>query len=296
MRTNLFYVGVLGGLILLGLLGSGFSDTLPVVLTETASVVVDLEETTPVATDSEETAPAVTQVKGKEIPSPEKKYLSYKGFIASPNLFRKDGQKGFGFDIVFGYYIGDIYYERKDDLSHFFEPIGYTLLCGDIKWALMKKEKKWGLSLGGVGVIPFKGTSSSSTQAGGDIKDVTPFGYGYLAIGREFKRGNFCTGLLYGQIENYFNPLSRQVEIKTDKGIFLGLERILFNRCLGIELLYSLSPEETDGQKAKGYHLLINTFIERFIGFDVAFLIAPDNFSVMGYFNARLTLFPYKKI
>ncbi|MBU0567518.1 hypothetical protein KKC52_05650 [bacterium] len=280
---------VICGLSLYALPVCGFSDTLPVVSGETTPVITDSEETMPIATqavNSEETTPAVTQAK----PPEKKKHLSFKGFIATPNLFRKDGQRGLGFDVVFGYYIGDIYYERKDDPNHFFEPIKYTLLCGDVKWALMKREKDWGLAVGGVGVIPFKGNSSSSTGGGGDVKDVNPFGYGYIATGREFKSGNFRAGLLYGQLEDYFNPLSNKVEIKADKGIFLGLERIFFDRRLGIEFLYPIAPKEAED----GTHLLINTFIERFIGFDLAFLIAPDNFSVMGYFNARLTLFPYK--
>ena len=98
MIGNLSKICVLCGLILPALPVCGFSDTLPVVFPDTTPAVVDPEETVPVVTDSEDTTPAVSAETSPAVTcareTEKKKHLSFKGFIASPNLFRKDGQRG----------------------------------------------------------------------------------------------------------------------------------------------------------------------------------------------------------
>jgi hypothetical protein len=223
---------------------------------------------------------------------PEEIKLLNTGLILIPTAYRRDNKIGFNTDFIIAYYIGELWYKYeygvgKED-SGFFEPIKFLFLSGDFKFSLLKEKKKTPhLGTGYEWFLVLQGSAPSPTQMGGEFSGKSDrFGFPYFIISKEFKNTRYHLGMMSGEIGKLLNPLSKYMKVASKKALIFGIDTKLFKRRINIEGICPLGS---------GTHLLINTSIERFIGFELGFMKMPDGISVVGYFGVRLTIFPYIK-
>jgi hypothetical protein len=223
---------------------------------------------------------------------PEEIKLLNTGLILIPTAYRRDNKIGFNTDFIIAYYIGELWYkykynEGKED-SGFFEPIKFLFLSGDFKFSLLKeREKIPHFGAGYEWFLVLQGSAPSPAQMGGEFSGKSDrFGFPYFILSKEFKNIRYHLGMMSGEIGKLLNPLSKYMEVDAKKTLIFGIDTRLFDRKINIEGIYPLGSK---------FHLLVNTSIERFIGFELAFMKTPDGISVVGYFGVRLTIFPYIK-
>lgn len=224
-----------------------------------------------------------------EVGSPTSKWigtLSNTGLILVPTAYRRNDKKGFNIDAIIAYYIGDLWHSMNG--GEFFNPIKFLFLSGDFKYSLLKeKEIIPHFGAGYEWFLVLKGGASSASQMGGEFSGKSDrFGYPYFVFSKKFKHLNCHCGMMFGELDKLFNPLSEFVTLDSKKALIFGIDTKLFNRKINIE---GISP------LGSGFHLLLNTSIERFVGFDLSFMKSPDGLSIMGYFGIRFTIFPYIK-
>ncbi|MDI6736335.1 MAG: hypothetical protein QME42_09140 [bacterium] len=212
--------------------------------------------------------------------------LSNTGLILIPTGYRRNSKSGFNTDFIIAYYTGELWHSMAG--GEFFEPIKFLFLSTDFKYCLLKEKKKTpGLGVGYEWFLVIKGQAATTAQMGGQFSGKSDrFGYPYLMVSKKFKNTGYHLGMMSGDIGKLLNPLSEYMEVDGKKAIIFGLDTKLFNRQINIE---GIMP--TGGKS----HLLINTSIERFLGFDLCFMKMPDGFSVIGYFGIRMTILPHIK-
>ncbi|MFH1563522.1 MAG: hypothetical protein ABIF11_08960 [Nitrospirota bacterium] len=205
------------------------------------------------------------------------------GLILVPTAYRRDSKSGFNADFIIASYIGELWHSMNG--GELFEPIKFLFLSTDFKYCLLKeKEKIPSLGAGYEWFLVIQGQAPTPAQMGGQFSGKSDrFGYPYLMMSKKFKNIGCHLGMMSGEIGSLLNPLSKDMEVTGKKAIIFGLETKLFNRQINIE---GIMP--TGGKS----HLLINTSIERFLGFDIGFMKMPKGFSIIGYFGIRMTIFP----
>lgn len=215
------------------------------------------------------------------------------GLMLIPTAYRRDDKLGFNTDFLIAYYIGELWYKYKYDEgrkkdSGLFEPIKFLFLSADFKFSLLKEKTQIpNVGCGYEWFLVLQGAASTPAQMGGEFSGKSDrFGFPYLIFSKEFKNKKYHLGVMSGEIGKLVNPLSKYMAVTSNKTLIFGFETKLFNRRINIE---GFSPLDS------GSTLVINTSIERFIGFDLGFIKTKDGFSVIGYFGARLTIFPYKR-
>ncbi len=206
------------------------------------------------------------------------------GLILVPTAYRRDSKSGLNADFIFAYYIGELWHSMAG--GELFEPIKFLFLSTDFKYCLLKeKEKIPGLGVGYEWFLVIQGQAATPAQMGGQFSGKSDrFGYPYLMVSKKFKNTGYHLGMMSGEIGHLLNPLSEYMKVSDKKALVFGLDTKLFNRQINIE-----------GIIPSGDNLLINTSIERFLGFDLCFMKTPDGFSVVGYFGIRMTIFPHIK-
>jgi len=208
------------------------------------------------------------------------------GLILVPTAYRLDDKLGFNTDFIIAYYIGELWH--KIDKSEFFEPIKFLFLSGDFKFSILKEKKQSPhLGAGYEWFLVLQGAAATPAQMGGEFSGKSKrFGYPYIILSKKFKYLNGHLGMMSGELGKLINPLSEFASLNSQKAIIFGLETKLFNRKINLEGIY---PRGDD------VHLLINTSIERFLGFDLSFMKVPHGLSIIGYFGVRLSIFPHIK-
>lgn len=202
------------------------------------------------------------------------------GIIFTPTGYTK--KQRFGGSLGFVYYIGDIIRKEKNE-TNYLNPIKSFYFLADAKASPLK-----GLAIGGEGFIVLQGSQPEGEHkmsGGGSIGTETKvFGFLYLTGSKNIKKNLVSLGVLYGSIQNIFNPLIHNfdIEIKEENlAYFLSLDTNIFKRGLGIEVI-----------KPKGFnYILLNTSIEKFFGFSFSLFKASDILSLIGYFGIRLDIF-----
>lgn len=214
------------------------------------------------------------------------------GLILIPTAYRRDNKRGFNTDFIIAYYIGELWYKyeygvgKKD--SGFFEPIKFLFVSTDFKFSLLKeKERIPHFGMGYEWFLVLQGEAPSPAQMGGKFSGKSErFGFPYFILSKEFKNTRYHLGMMSGEIGKLLNPLSKYMKVDGKKAVIFGIDTTLFARKINIEGICPLDSE---------FHLIVNTSIERFIGFELGFMKMPDGISIVGYFGIRLTIFPYIK-
>ncbi len=201
---------------------------------------------------------------------------------------------GLNADFFIAYYIGNIYADIEE-YNDFFIPIRYLFLSGDIKYRLLREHKFSPAIAGGYQqYLVLTGNASTPAQMGGKVETESTqnYGYSYGLISKQIKGIGIHGGFLSGQMGYLFNPLIPEesfegLSINATSGICVGVDLKINSRRFKIECIYPQITSEN-----KGNYFLINTCIERFLGFDFGCIIVPDGFSIVGGFGVRFTMFP----
>ena len=202
------------------------------------------------------------------------------GIILTPTGFTK--KKRIGGDLGFAYYIGDLW--RKDrGKTTYLNPIKTFYFIGDIKTKLLSSP---GISFGGEGFVVLKGSQpqGEGQMAGGGEWDKTEtFGLLYGVASQKIGGNGIHLGYIYGPIHKVINPILADADLSIDaeRSYILGVTTNIGKRGVGIEVI---CPD-------KASYILINTSVDRFLGFNLSFLKGKDLFSVLGYFGVRLNVF-----
>jgi hypothetical protein len=202
------------------------------------------------------------------------------GIILAPTGWTK--KKRIGWDLGFVYHIGDIW--RKDrGKTTYLNPIKTFYFIGDIKTKLLSSP---GVSFGGEGFVVLKGSQpqgKSPIGGGGEWDKTETFGLLYGVVSQRIGSSGVHLGYIQGPIYKMINPIlgDSDLFIDAETSYLLGITTNLFKRGVGLEVV---CPQETS-------YILINTSVDRFLGFNLSFLKGKDLFSVLGYFGVRLNVF-----
>lgn len=203
------------------------------------------------------------------------------GIILAPTGWTK--KKRIGGDLGFAYYIGDIWRKNKEETTYL-NPIKTFYFIGDIKTKLLSSP---GVSFGGEGFVVLKGgqPTGGSYGGGGEWDKTETFGLLYGVASQRIGGSGIHLGYIYGPIYKIINPMLGNADLnigtKTETSYLLGFTTNLFKRGVGVEVI---CPE-------KASYILVNTSVDRFLGFNISFLKGKDLFSILGYFGVRLNVF-----
>ncbi|MEW6006852.1 MAG: hypothetical protein AB1595_01685 [bacterium] len=208
------------------------------------------------------------------------------GIILTPTGNIKKEKAGFGGDLGFVYYIGDIL-RKEDDKTNNLYPIKSFYFFVDGKASPLTYPI--GVAMGGTGFVVLQGSQPEGEYnmgGGGKIGTETQvFGFLYLVLSKQLSTKNGASlGFLYGPMDKIFNPIIHNLDIKIqDESLayFASLDTKIFKRKFGVEII-----------RPKGYnYFLVNTSIDKFLGFSLSYLKASSISSLIGYFGIRLNVF-----
>lgn len=239
------------------------------------------------------------------------------GLILMPTGYRNNIFDNFGLnvDILFTYIIGSINGEHMDEAvkkTDGMSKIGVSLLTADIKWTFLNDyDFPVSFGVGGTYTLLFKDSLGASSASGisetftKDTPLVQMYG-GYLSSSiKTFYNINFHLGAMLapeGYLQTSFMGwLSPYISIeKTGQNYikassfayFVGLDRrIPFFEKLPFKVEYIVPWQSNDKPLLPDYYL-VNTYIDRFINFNIGYFHFPGGYSWLGYVSFRFTVFP----
>lgn len=228
------------------------------------------------------------------------------GLVLMPTAYRNDIFDNFGInaDMAFSYYIGSIYGEHDVDSrkgNDSFTKIGVWLLSADIRLtALNETANVPSVGVGYTYSIMLQDSIGSSDTTGvgvtikGNGRDSLKSMMGtYAVLSKElFWDFAFSGGYVIGDYSGFIPYLTRfaDTDKKNYNSYFIGFSRPLFAK-MGVEVEYVV-PANINNNSFLPDTYLINTHIDRFINFDVAYLKYPGGYAWLGYINFRFTIFP----
>lgn len=239
------------------------------------------------------------------------------GLILMPTGYRNNIFDNFGLnvDILFTYIIGSISGEHMDEdvkKTDEMSKIGVSLLTGDIRLTFLNDyDFPVSFGVGGTYTLLFKdslGASSASGISKTFTKDTTlvqMYG-GYLSSSiKTFFNITFHLGAMLapeGYLQTSFmgwlSPYisieeTGQNYIKTSSfAYYIGLDRrIPFFEKLPFKVEY-IVPWQSNNKPLQPDYYLVNTYIDRFINFNIGYFHFPGGYSWLGYVSFRFTIFP----
>jgi len=239
------------------------------------------------------------------------------GLVTMPTGYRNNIFDNFGLnaDILFTYIIGSINGEHTDEdikKTDGMGKIGVSLLTADVKWTFINDfDFPASFGVGGIYTLLFKDSLGASSVSGIEktfTKDSTlvqMYG-GYLASSiKTIYNINFHLGAMLapegylpvsfmGWLSSYISSEETgQNYIKPSSfAYFIGMDRrIPFFEKLPFRIEY-LVPWQSNEKPLMPDYYLINTFIDRFINFNIGYFHFPGGYSWIGYINFRFTVFP----
>lgn len=238
------------------------------------------------------------------------------GLILMPSGYRNNIFDNFGLnaDILFTYIIGSISGEHFDEnikKSDGFDKIGVSLLTADIKWTIINDfDFPVSLGVGGTYTLLFKdslGASSASgisktftknstlvQMYGGYLSSSIKSFCGVLHLGVMLAQENYGQTSFMGWLSPYISlDEAGQDYIKPSSfAYYIGFDRkIPFFEKLPFRIEYIVPWQSNDKPIMPDYYL-INTYIDRFINFNLGYFHFPGGYSWIGYVNFRFTVYP----
>ncbi|MBU2461451.1 hypothetical protein KKH65_01060 [bacterium] len=202
------------------------------------------------------------------------------GIILAPTGWTK--KKRIGGDLGFAYYIGELWRKEGETTDYLKNQIKTFYFIGDIKTKLLSSP---GVSFGGEGFVVLKGgqPTGGNYGGGGEWDKTETFGLLYGVASQRIGKSGIHLGYIYGPIYKVINPILGDIDLYIDAetSYFLGVTTNIGKRGIGIEVI---CPE-------KASYILVNTSIDKFLGFNLSFLKGKDLFSLIGYFGVRLNIF-----
>jgi fibronectin type 3 domain-containing protein len=239
------------------------------------------------------------------------------GLILVPTGYRNNIYDNFGLnaDILFTYIIGSINGEHLDEdikKSDGMSKIGVSLLTADVKWTFLNDFDFFAsFGVGGTYTLLFKDSLGASSMSGVSktfTKDTTlvqMYG-GYISSSiRTFYNITLHSGVMFSP-ENYSQTsfmawLSPYISIEqtgenyikpSSFAYFIGFDRrIPFFEKLPFRIEY-IVPWQSNENPALPDYYLINSYIDRFINFNVGYFHFPGGYSWIGYVSFRFTVYP----
>ncbi|MEW6680603.1 MAG: hypothetical protein AB1297_06295 [bacterium] len=206
------------------------------------------------------------------------------GIMLTPTGELKKQKAGFGGELGLIYYIGDIIRKDKSETSYL-NPIKSFYFFVDGRASPLSNPA---IAIGGEGFVVLQGSQPEGEYkmgGGGNIGTETQvFGFFYLVLSKQLSIKNGASfGLLYGPIDKIFNPIIHNLDLAIEEenlAYFISCNTNLFKRGFGIEVI---KPKNSN-------YFLINTSIDRFLGFSLSYLKGPSISSLIGYFGIRLNI------
>ncbi|MCX8093353.1 MAG: hypothetical protein N3E50_04220 [Candidatus Goldbacteria bacterium] len=239
------------------------------------------------------------------------------GLILMPTGYRNNIYDNFGLnaDILFTYIIGSINGEHLDEdikKSDGMSKIGVSLLTADIKWTFLNEfDTPISIGIGGTYTLLFKDSLGASSMSGVSktfTKDTTlvqMYG-GYFSssiktfynitfhFGTMFAPENYLQTSFMGWLSPYISmEATGQNYIKPSSiAYFIGMDRrIPFFEKLPFRIEY-IVPWQSNCKPILPDYYLINTYIDRFINFNIGYFHFPGGYSWLGYVSFRFTVYP----
>jgi hypothetical protein len=207
-------------------------------------------------------------------------------------------ETGENLEIFLAWYIGTLYNEK----GLFIAPIFSLYVGADAKWSFIG-EKKYRPAVaagyyGGLGV-PFTGGAvrASSVATKSQVKQALMHN-GYVSLSKRVGAFAFTAGSMYGIKKAFplFIPMLRNGSFSTKPNpasdtmvtAFGGVDFSWHERHFKLEVI--TLPQETGFRP-----WLIQTHIDNFLGFDIAYLRDRIGYQVMGYYLLPFVRWPDKK-
>ncbi len=239
------------------------------------------------------------------------------GLILMPTGYRNNIFNNFGLnaDVLFTYIIGSINGEHMDEYvkkSDGIEKIGVSLLTADVKWTFLNDfDFPVSFGIGGTYTLLFK-DSLGATSATGINKTFTKdtplvqlYG-GYLSssiktfLGITFHLGAMLSPngheqtSFMGWLSPYISmePTGQNYVKPSVFSYYVGMDRrIPFFEKLPFRIEYVV-PWQSNSKPFLPDYYLINTYIDRFINFNIGYFHFPGGYNWLGYVSFRFTIYP----
>lgn len=230
--------------------------------------------------------------------------------ILMPTAYRNDifNNWGLNVDFNFTYYIGGIYGEHNlfpyGQDSDSFLKVGASILSADIKLSGFNDENTIPpLAIGYIYSVLMQDKFGSSQTTGvqasfsgkekESMKMMSGF-YGSLSK-KIFFDLNLSGGYILGEQINFIPYLSKYLTLEDNTvkhGYFLGFSRKIFSRMgFRFEFIVPVENKVNPVLFLPGQYL-INTYIDRFINFNISYFHFNGGYVWLGYISFRFTIFP----
>lgn len=239
---------------------------------------------------------------------PYEELHKHASIVIMPSAFSAHykGPTGENAEIFLAWYIGTLYNEK----GLFIAPIFSLFVGADLKWAFLgEKTIRPAFALGYYGGLgqPFTGGAvKASALAGKQALKQTFVHDAYLVTGKHFGPVAVNAGALYGFKKAFplFIPMLRNGSYSTTANppsdtiwtAFGGLDISLREQHIKVEVI-TLPLKPTDLAPGEVYDRpwLIQTHVDAFLGFDLAYLKDRIGYEVIGYYLLPFYRWPDKK-
>ncbi len=230
--------------------------------------------------------------------------------ILMPTAYRNDifNNWGLNIDLSYTYYIGGIFGEHNlfpyGNDSDSFLKVGASILSGDVKLSGFNDENQIpSIAFGYVYTIlmqdKFGSSQTTGVQAsftGKEKESMKMMGGFYSVISKKvFFDMNLHTGYILGEQINFIPYLSKYLTLEDNivaHGYFIGFSRKIFSR-MGLRTEIIVPAENKINQSLlMPVQYLINTYIDRFINFNISYFHFNGGYVWLGYINFKFTIFP----
>ncbi len=230
--------------------------------------------------------------------------------ILMPTAYRNDifNNWGLNVDFNFTYYIGGIYgahnlFPYGEDSDSFLK-VGASILSGDLKLSGFNDENNIpSIAMGYNYIILMQDKFGSSqitgvqTSFSGKEKEAMKMMGGFYGVlsKKAFWDFSFHTGYILGEQLNFIPYLSKYLNYDdnlTQHGYYFGFSRKIFSR-MGIRCEFIVPVEnKINPSFILPRQYLINTYIDRFINFNLSYFHFNGGYIWLGYISFRFTIFP----
>jgi len=231
---------------------------------------------------------------------PYEELHKHASLVIMPSAFSAhySGPTGENAEVFLAWYIGTLYNEK----GLFIAPIFSLFVGADLKWAIIgEKDIRPAFAFGYYGGLaqPFTGGAVKASSLAGQQAIKQSFVHdAYLVMGKHFGPVSFDVGAMRGFKRAFpqFIPMLRNTSYTTTANpaspslwtAFGGMDLALKEQHIKIEVI--TLPEETVNRP-----WLIESHVDSFLGFDLAYLKDRIGYEVIGYYLLPFYRWPDKK-
>jgi len=239
---------------------------------------------------------------------PYEELHKHASLVIMPSAFSAHykGPTGENAEVFLAWYIGTLYNEK----GLFIAPIFSLFVGADLKWAFLgEKTIRPAFAVGYYGGLgqPFTGGAvKASALAGKQAVKQAFMNDGYLVVGKHFGPVSVSAGALYGFKKAFplFIPMLRNGSYSTTDNpasdtlwtAFGGMDIALRGQHIKVEAItLPVKPKVILPGETYVQPWLIETHVDAFLGFDLAYLKDRVGYEVIGYYLLPFYRWPDKK-